>query len=174
MANKINAELLNLYRERLAEVREDEWWINFHLKDISEIVQLTDGTLFVIKKPQIQTSFCFPERGYDYDDAQRAADYARKSEEYFKAENLRGIQSWIDALEGLEDVWILPNGASVQITTWNRWDINDNSRRLGMEDRRRILEAYQRVKAGFEKRLNTYLKRYGLRCVRAWTYWMDR
>ena len=173
MANKINAELLNLYRERLTAIREDEWWINFHLKDVAEIVQLTDGSLYIIKKPQIETSFCFPERGYDYDEVTKKADAAGKSEDFFKAENLRKIQNWIDTLESLDDVWVLENGASVEITTWNRW-MDDSSRRLGMEDRRRILEAYQRVKAGFEKRLNTYLKRYGLRCVRTWTYWMDR
>ena len=41
------------------------------------------------------------------------------------------------------------------------------------EDLEKILFAYEEVITNFKKRLNTYLKRYGLSKVRSWTYLVD-
>lgn len=41
------------------------------------------------------------------------------------------------------------------------------------EDRKNILAALKHERAKFEKRLNAYLKKYGLSKVRTWSYWAD-
>lgn len=41
------------------------------------------------------------------------------------------------------------------------------------EDRANILAALKHERQKFEKRLNAYLKKYGLSKVRAWSYWAD-
>lgn len=41
------------------------------------------------------------------------------------------------------------------------------------EDRANILAALKHERAKFEKRLNAYLKKYGVSKVRAWSYWAD-
>jgi hypothetical protein len=37
----------------------------------------------------------------------------------------------------------------------------------------RIIEGYEQVFADFVKRLQSYLKRYGLTKLDTWTYWID-
>lgn len=41
------------------------------------------------------------------------------------------------------------------------------------EEHEIILSAYDAARAAHEKRVNTYLKRYGLSQVHSWTYWRD-
>jgi hypothetical protein len=41
------------------------------------------------------------------------------------------------------------------------------------EDRLAILEGLKREREKFDKRLQTYLKRYGTSKIRTWTYWAD-
>ena len=38
-------------------------------------------------------------------------------------------------------------------------------------DRAALIEAYKAARENFVKRVNAYLKRYGLSKVRSWTYW---
>lgn len=42
------------------------------------------------------------------------------------------------------------------------------------EQRAELIKAYEWAKAQFEKRLNTYLKKYGTSKMRCGTYWRDR
>ena len=44
---------------------------------------------------------------------------------------------------------------------------------IGSEDVEKIIIAYEDVRSRFAKRLDTYLKRYGLSKVRSWSYWLD-
>ena len=48
-----------------------------------------------------------------------------------------------------------------------------NYQELEGENLKRVIEGHKIVKAKFEKRLNTYLKKYGLTKVHAWSYWRD-
>ena len=44
---------------------------------------------------------------------------------------------------------------------------------LTKEERQELVKGYEEVRKAFIKRLNTYLKRYGLSKVRTWTYLSD-
>ena len=58
----------------------------------------------------------------------------------------------------------------------NRWELENKgqeARPLTTEEIDIVIEAYKKARAAFEKRLNTYLKRYGMSKVETWTYWRD-
>ena len=48
-----------------------------------------------------------------------------------------------------------------------------NAQEATIEDIKLILETLEAEKAKFLKRLNTYLKRYGLSKIHSWTYLVD-
>lgn len=49
----------------------------------------------------------------------------------------------------------------------NGWEV------ISEKDRAGLVDAYKKVLADFEKRLQTYLKRYGLTKLNTWTYLSD-
>lgn len=58
-----------------------------------------------------------------------------------------------------------------EFDTWNR---GENDYRVATaEEIDIILAAYQRAKEAHEKKVNAYLKRYGLSKVYSWTYWRE-
>ena len=139
------------------------------------------------EKPSIKKHFCFGESGYDMDEAQASAHVARTSVDYFMEENLEALN---DAIEDLKD-------ESKKCYATRSYDDSNikhlvviephripygpyaSEQKMGyMEeltdsDRQALLEAYMKVRDAFSKRLATYLKKYGLSKVRAWTYWRD-
>jgi len=173
-----NHPLAGEYIAQRKAAGESDWWCNYHLEHAAEFVRLSSGTIITIEKPHIETSFCFGESGYDYEDALASARAAKENADFFRTENMKDIQRWIDALTGGGCVWIHENRGRTEIyctTTGFR------PAYLGMEgyyeateaDRAALLDGYRKVYAGFEKRLNAYLKRYGLSKVHSWTYWRD-
>lgn len=133
--------------------------------------RLSDGGLVEFIKPRIETHFCF---GYGtYRTFEEAAAAERKAgEDYFLRENLRGFDGGIEALEG-DDVLFVYNATNMaKNRSWT-----DSLPRYGDPvmmngtDRARLLEACKMQRAKFEKRLQAYLKRYGVSKIKKWTYW---
>lgn len=173
--------------------------IDFCCGEISRAAWLPNGMLFVWKKPKIETSFCF---GYsdsrydteDYDRANRMAEHAGNSEEYFKSENLKDFNAVIEAFNGngegyyrnrrpyvRRESYISVGDLNLCSVSWYRpWELEE----LHDGERERLREAsdaeleiiiagYKEEREAFEKRLNAYLKRYGMSKVRSWSYWRD-
>jgi hypothetical protein len=76
------------------------------------------------------------------------------------------------------------SGQSAPLNIWNyvaidEWDLKNHPSWYGdvepmtVEDRQAILAGLKREREKFEKRLQTYLKRYGVSKIRTWTYWAD-
>lgn len=162
----------------------NEHWRKYHEDNIGALVVLTNGDIFCIEKPRIKTHFCFGESGYDADDASHMAEVARTREDYFLRENLRDIKRKIDLLscrvachcDRLASCrYYSDRDGIVAVGFYDRFDRNGNriDEELCEEDRERVLEGYRKVYAAFEKRLHTYLKRYGLSKIHSWTYWRD-
>lgn len=171
---------------------KDEKMVNYCVGKISDIVYLPDG-VFVIDKPSIQTDFCFGYHDYEdvddpygYNGAQRRADAAEKSTEFFIRKNLEncGFDDWIRELtDKWSVVYLRPKYWSqtedcklLDLTDYGneqRVPANADGRLLTTEERALIIKGYESAKEKFTKRLNTYLKRYGLSKVNTWTYWLD-
>lgn len=178
------------------EILENEVWkgdqkmVDYCLKEAAHIVELTNGDIIVIEKPRIETRFCF---GYsdsrydteDYDRANAMADHAKKSQEYFIEENMKGINQTIGQMEGTIHhsfeyrLRVKYNGQpdDSKLKSLDAYYWSDEHAKqypeISAEDLQRVIEGYKVVKASFEKRLNTYLKRYGMSKVKSWSYWQD-
>lgn len=148
------------------------------LKEVGYVVELSDGSLIRIHKPSIEKRFCYA------DHLENAFDCVRKirtEPEFFIAENLRESCDRIirDYEEDWGHFWLqnaarpLDQESRLKSVVSGCWVTHEHARPLSSEDRKRIIEVYRIVRADFEKRLRSYVKRYGLKSVHAWTYWAD-
>lgn len=182
-------ELREQYRQHLAANvwPKDPKMVDFCLKDCAHIVELHNGIL-TISKPRIEKDFCF---GYsdsavstaDYDRANAMVDHALNSREYFMRENLRNLNSILDSLRDVrcKAYTQARHSLTVQNAPFLRqlvfrepWQTPyEGLEEITAEDRTALVDGYEQVKAAFVKRLETYLKRYGLSKVNAWSFWQD-
>ena len=169
---------------------DDEGMVKYCFKKSSVLVELSDGSIYSIDKPSIETRFCF---GYgmqcqtDYDEAGEMADRAAESEKYFWSENVRraGLTDWAEALDGARVVYISPEyytqdddcrlvSVGIADTEYGQMCMrHSKGREIGSDDVSLLAAAFEEAELKFEKRLRTYLKRYGLSKVETWTYWAD-
>ena len=178
---KIDEKLMEKYLNRELERYNYRGRKEYLMKEAYWLVELTDGTIFVYGKPSINTRFCFGENGYDCDVANKAANEARTNEDLFRKENLSGIDKNIELLrDGPKDgriLWVATtHGIADYLNEGYEWDrelVNGTTMIPDEENRKRLLEGYEIVRERFAKRIETYLKRFGLSKVRAWTYWVD-
>ena len=204
-APKVDREAL---RAEFAKAWSSPKMIDYCTNKVAAVAVLPSGEIVTVDKQKIETSFCFGESGYDYDEAAEMAQHARESSEYFKRENMKEFESWIndltevlnglsnyrltisdkayfgqsddcklrnisfdklsdiiDAFGGSADLYELPgkelsvNGRSCRVATPKEIEI--------------ILDAYKAAAKAHEKKVDSYLKRYGTSKVHSWTYWRD-
>lgn len=201
-----------LIRAELCKAWKSEKMVDYCTKQIASVAILPDGGIVTIEKQGIEKRFCFGESGYDMDDALKSAHHARTSEDYFKAENMKEFNSWVEDLEnvlngsesnyyrykvvifdraytGQTDDCRLRNirfyrlheiidafGGSCNLEKIKGGKIHIDCRDGHVatdEEINCILEAYKTARDAHEKRVDMYLKKYGLTQVRSWTYWRD-
>ena len=183
-----------------AEVWKDKDMQEYARKECEYIVELSNGNIVCLEKPRIQKDFCFGMGMYgtytddDFNRAEDCAENARTNEEYFISENLKEITEKINDLSnciiGKLECYTythyigqpensLLKGYTITRTADNpeyepgRWSNMADIQKIGSEDIQRIIEGLGIVKERFEKRLHTYLKRYGLSKLNVWTYCRD-
>lgn len=166
-------------------------------KNAAYIVPLDNGDITDIDKPRIHTDFCF---GYGYcgistqedmDRAYNAEQTARTDTDYFIRENMAHIDAWIEALT--DDHYYFykytaytgqPDNSHLKHISYcklgdtpeynpGQWSNLRSVEKLTDSEKAALLTGYQEVKKAFMKRLNTYLKRYGLSKLNTWTYLSD-
>ena len=141
---------------------------------------LTDGDkCFRFVKPSIETSFCHPDEPMD-----EAREWLRlcRTYEYFRAENLSAIDRQIEILKNAELGDLC--GAFI-FRDWDGfycWGVNTDRYYLRVDaepqpmtddQREAIVSTLLRIREGFEKRLQTWWKRYGADKLHCWTYWAE-
>lgn len=161
----------------------DQRWLKDSEKRIGVLVKLTDGRIVNLEKPRIETDFCFGESGYDYDKATHMASVASSDESYFLARNLHDIAEKIAICGyGRNNMFSVDGYVWEEISNVNdhiawvwigNYGRHERVSEVSEEDRERMYEGYVKLYEDFEKRLRTYLKRYGLSKVHSWTYWRD-
>lgn len=180
---------------------ESEKMQKYCINKASVAAVLSNEKVFVIEKPSIETNFCFGYGMYlqttdeEQDRAEGMAEVARTKAEYFISENMKSFNRWIDSLNKyVEDVKKQGYSVSTPIMYFNTYG-NKNSKlisitrlkydeielykrtldyeELSADDARILIEAYEQAKALFEKRLQNYLKKYGLTRLNVWTYLVD-
>lgn len=190
---KTQKELKAQYKEIL----EKEVWrnspsmVDYCLKKAAFIVELTNNNILIIDKPSIEKRFCF---GYglngvsDYEEHKRAYDMcniAANDQEYFINKNLAQIDEIVDDIKDTKNgsfkMYLMtqymncPDYCHLKGFRFLRWHESprDGYEEVSPLDKERILQGYEVVRANFVKRLNTYLKKYGLSKIETWTYLRD-
>lgn len=192
MMNELQKQLHEEYREQLRLAWSDEHMVDYCTKKAEIVVKTSDGYLLEVERQNIKKRFCFGH-GYcgvttqeEMDDASKMAKHARTNQDYFIKENLEWYDSWIKEIE--------ENGAYISIkgkyysqtedcllrgfqsgrSSWyNRIENNPDYRKMPNEDTQQLLDAFKEARESMKKRLNTYLKKYGLSKLHVWTYLVD-
>lgn len=194
-------ELKPVLEKELVKVwgENDSHMTQYCMKEAAYIIELSDGSILTIDKPSIKKDFCF---GYGMylratDEEQAAADrmarHAQTNADYFIEQNLQPLNEAINRLraehknvytylhyigqtEGdllksyvVTREWETPDNEFDNRVFWNLKDI----KQLDSDDIELIIAGLEEVKKSFIKRLNTYLKKYGLSKINAWTYLVD-
>ena len=186
-------ELKAQYRVLMADVWEDDHMIDFCTKKADVVVKTEKGFFLEVEKEGIKKNFCF---GYslsrydseDYDNANAMARYAAASLDYFRKENLKKLNDCINFYSDTNNQLFFHNHYISQknnvlksVCSFEYWntpkDIFDKEYKeytpVSEKDRQVIVEAYKKELELFTKRLETYIKKYGLSKVHTWSYWQD-
>ena len=186
---KTQKELKEVFKNCMIDVWKDEHMQSYCMKQMAYIVELKEGEIIEIEKPQIKKDFCFGY-GYcgcssieDYEDAADMAHHARTSERYFIKKNLEPLEHTIQQLQNsfTGEVFIYSRYYSQSEANPLRGyrflrygdELPEGARVIDREEVKNIIAGLEEVKKQFEKRLDTYLKRYGLSKVHSWTYLVD-
>lgn len=157
-----------------------------YLDHTAEALKVDEKHFITFDKQDIEKSFCFGwscQGGTTYEEA---TDMCHNfSEADFKVGNLKRFDNkYIHRLKAIEEKQIKlkreyvtskESGAETMYITTDR-DVSGDMT-LSVEDSTRLREAYkqkvQDLRNEFEKRLDVYLKKYGLSKIRRWTYCAD-
>ncbi len=172
----------------------------FCKKKCEYVIELSNGTIIDIDKPSIEKNFCFGYGMYarstdeEVASAEACAEHAKTNAEYFIQENMKQVTDNIvalqEALVGGKEVYTFIKYCGVPDTSslmgWKCcriWENPENEpwqwsnlrtvRKLEKEDIQRLIDGYEEVGKRFRKRLQTYLKKYGLSKLNVWTYLRD-
>lgn len=152
---------------------------------LDSLIRLSNGKIVEIEKPKMQTDFCFgygwvDPNGEEEDAADKMAEYAKKSQEYFIKKNLEQVDKLIERanIPGYKGyLWSSGTKNIYSISFMDEYRrmcaFDGKGEELTEEDKTTYINALQACKARFEKRLQTYLKRYGMSKVRTWSYVID-
>lgn len=178
---KIDSELLTSYLNEVRKVYSSESSVEYHRKNVSGLCQLSNGMIYEYMKPNIKTSFCFGH-GFcgvstkeDEDFANSQYHNAKTNPEYFINANLREIDGEIERLKSDKPLWIGHQQGNhiAYLISRPEFAENNDCQPLSDRDRQSLIELHEEEKEKFKKRLNTYLKKYGLSKLDVWTYLCD-
>lgn len=192
--------LLDEYMQEWTKVWKDKGMMDYNRKRFSGAVRLQNGGILFFEKPTMETKFCFHDEGPQYEHYKELMADEEMLKRYFLRKNLddfdEGIKRLSDDREWADGYLHTDRGHRLYIqrlsytsetaplNLWkyialDEWDVQAHpSFYPGIEpmtedDRKKILAGLRSERDKFEKRLQTYLKRYGTSKLHTWTYWAD-
>lgn len=165
-------------------------------KYCASYIETEDGKICAILKPlTLEKNFCFPEnKNRSISEAVELVEKATHDQDYFISENVRraGYEDEIEKIEKVEDGSMqaffcdsiyCENGKN-KVGIWfsdnceigedglppHRFISPSSFRQVADEELQAYKQAILAANDALLKRLNTYLKRFGLSKVRAWAY----
>ena len=180
LVEKVKSE----YRKYYSGTKFDESGYKWAVSNIGGVVEFDNGLLLVIEKPRIKTDFCFGygQNGVSDEESYRFAVEGSKDIKQklaFINANLRMFdREYGYLLEGKLFYFRLrrncrsnPVGIVRVASVENLYYCQDGF--VSDNDRKKIAEEVGRMREDFKKRLETYWKRYGARCLRSSVYLVD-
>lgn len=170
--------LKELYEKEIRNYWKNPKMVDYELKVASELIQTKTGHILVVEKERIETHFCFGYGyGTEYEDAEEMRENVNIN--YFIEENLRDINHKIkfykeNNLYVISRYWGQAKDSLLgQVICEERVIDCEDAIKMDEEDKAKLIEALEKEKEKFIKRLRTYLKRYGLSKLKTWTYWRE-
>ena len=181
MKTMTNKEIKNLVltavKNTINEQRAE--WI---AHDMDSAIHTSAGWVVFDKRP-LEKIFCF---GYDcsnesHERACEMAEIAANDPQYFISKNLEWYDNLLEILESGDNYYAssyhnYPDAPFVDIINARmEYVINDKDLKIkhgqfSKEDTEHLINFVKKLRAKQEKRCNTYLKKYGLKKIKTWTY----
>lgn len=147
-------------------------------------VKISNGWFYLLEKKNIKNRFCFRDEGPSYDFYKSLISDDKKMKQYFIDENIGGLEKEIEKIDknrgniilmrnnsdynGLSTCFLLIDG----VDDFRFYNFKDNETfKPTSEDVQNILDGTRFQYDQFKKRLETYLKKYGISKLDTWTYW---
>ena len=171
-------------KEIIKKHYENSYWLDYYLKNLDSVIDIDGKYYWGIDKPSIETSFCF---GYGYcgisteEEDKRASDMAmmaRTDEQYFLNENMVKMEDLKKSVEKAKtfcfnnddgELYLIDNMYFQKYP----FDTPPVYRDITPEEKKTMLKMVEAATERFKKRLNVYLKRYGLSKINSWSYLSD-
>lgn len=146
-------------------------------KNVDGIFYFSNGLYYILSKPRLNTQFCFGYscigQGDSYEEAQEQRRLASSKPDYFLSYNLDefdnknyfGENDWFGRCYDSNRVEI----CHAKYVNWEE----SRKTKFSEEENEKFREFVAKARARFEKRLHTYLKKYGTSKLHCWTYWVD-
>lgn len=129
---------------------------------------------YLIDKPSIDNRFCFHDEGPDYEFYKQLTSDEKMMREYFIEQNKSAFTRYIEKIEKGESLKLQESNYKHHLgICCGDSCYNDEGREASKEERALILEGLKFGLDKFEKRLDSYLNRYGISKIHTWTYWAD-
>lgn len=183
-----------LLKEEFAKIWENSKEMqDYCLRKTSNCILTSFGGLVTFDKPKIERRFCFGYsdcgQGQSFDEAnEQEANFGEKQ---FLRNNLADMKRVLelferetseDGFEAPKDLYFYNNsirGNIYEFVFLTEYDVERNTnwfknlRKASEEDFQKCYAAQKQEYEKFEKRLKSYLKRYGTKKLQTWTYWID-
>lgn len=198
MATKVIKKITKKNHDELLK-KLGRWYVNWDLGYyFTSGIETEDGKICLIKKPDtIRTSFYFPEgMTHTIKEASKMAEKMKQNRAYFISENIKsaGYESELKMIKAAEEGLVSPvivclggcdeagKGRASMEFFENDAPLHDfrfpnmekMTRYATDEELRAYKQAVITAVENLTKRLNTYLKRYGLSKIKAQTFWDER
>lgn len=165
---------------------KDSKMYRFCKNEISNIFMFEDDTFITFPKRKINTRFCFgyydsSENNDSYDNANKMVNIAKTKQDYFISENLEEINKTIEDYKK-NDIYIIGEkytGGKKEVylltekNMFYHFDKKENYKKLTEKEKEEIIKILEIEKEKHIKKINSYLKRYGLSKVVSWSFWAD-
>ena len=163
----------NTFAEYLAQSNDAKYCKQYYIG----AVKLNEG-YYLIEKDSIETRFCWADEGEDYERYKRVTSNEDNLKEYFLWHNLKRANKLLKELRSDSKFYIGDENYRKKVyiyTPYYSWEDkrNPNDVEVSAEQRAMLIKAVEYRLQQFEKRLYTYLKRYGVSKIHTWTYWKD-
>lgn len=163
-----NTRYADILRE-YAESTDDK---EYYLKQYAAAVKLRDK-YYIIEKASIENRFCFRDEGPSYDFYKKISSDDEKLKDYFLRKNRRTYTSNIDKIKENGAFIKLCDNSNRAYVSGSIGSINDDYIKATDEETKEIINALEYALQLLDKRLNAYIKRYGVSKLYLWTYWAD-
>lgn len=168
----VNGDKFTQWLNEFAEASNDS---GYYKREYVGAVKIRDRYL-LLNKPSIKTEFCFHDEGPDYDFYKEVTSSDERLQKYFLNRNRWTFTEDINFIEKEGRIYIdlqsYSNGQAGISQHGNEWG-RKVCEEATAEETALILEGLKFALAKFDKRLNAYVKRYGVKKIHTWTYWAD-